>query len=372
VSSANLTSLRALLEGRGIDDGIVVIKTEPHVLQRYSFLRGIPATVVDLTGYAGARSWRARQRAARSVVAHLESLAHGRLASAHTVVCDVTEGWFGTTLFFALTRVFPDALIVGTQHGVMELTGPESRMLVRRLRALAARLQWRLFGVNVIGAGFGNNPFAVYGCYGERYAAYVRRLHPGLETIIDFPGLSMLEDEYRASDSAYDIVFLGQDLTAYGVRDSAGLHTAVFRRLEAIASRHRLRVLIRLHPKQTLEPAAARAFPNLTFDNRGPIGAVLSPKQRAVISFNSTGLIEAAYIGCPIVALRVAGLSEKWYEPFVNPVPLDHFVRHWELDVLSSVRADEIGPIRRAASLAASGELALAGRSAIEENHAAD
>ena len=341
-NASSATGLREFLDTRGPERGIVVIKTEPHLLDKYAFLRGVRATVIDLTAYARTRGLVARFRAGRAAIRELRALA-AELDETHTVIADVTEGWFGTTLFCAMHRLFPRALLVGIQHGVMELTGPESQVVVRRLRVLAAQLQWRLFGVNVIGAGFGNNPFHLYGCYGDRYAAYVRRLHPRIRTIIDFPGLTSVHREVGTPASAYDMVFLGQDLRSYGVRDSAAMHRPILARLAEVATRRGIRVLVRMHPKQRIDADFAREFPVLNFDSSGPLAAVLNASLQGVISFNSTGLIEAAYLGCPIVAVRIPGISKKWYEPFTGAVPFENFVSRWDMDRFSSVREDEIG-----------------------------
>ena len=325
---------------------VVLLRTERHLVDRYAFLRGTDLRTLELFAMreAGHSSFRGRRRAAIAVRAEMTRLRDsGQLRDVRAFLFDVSEAWFATSLFYTLRDLLPGVALLGVQHGVMELSGVEGMLAVRRLRLMATRLQHRLFGCALVGGGFGNAPFDAYVCYGDNYRRYIRRINPGTRIITNFADLTPL-DRSRADDRElpFDVLVLGQDLSAYGVADQVALYRSVFRRLDIVARERGLRVLVKLHPKQELDPALMSEYPQFTFVRNGPLHEMLSPRLRAVISFNSTGLLEAAAVGAPMVAIRIPGLKEKWYDSFESTVGLDEFRSGWDLGRVSRVRAGEM------------------------------
>ncbi len=323
---------------------VVVVQTEPHVLRKYSFLYGADVRMVDLSALRErAVTLAGRIRAAKHVRNELNRRLCEDLQGVRVVIFDVGEGWFGTSLYYIFRELLPDATLVALQHGLMELTGPESRTWVRRLRVWFSVCQYRLLGATLVGAGFGNNAFDVYVCYGETYRNYILRLNPACRVVKSFGALtSMGTSRLQPRDLSFDILFIAQDLGTYGVADDTEVYRQVFNRLSALARTHRLRVRVKLHPKQRLDQTLIREFPDFEYVANGMLSEMLSSQLRAVVSFNSTGLLEAAYVGCPIVAICVAGLSGKWYAAFEDTVDLDLFAERWDLKSFSRVRPGEM------------------------------
>jgi hypothetical protein len=322
---------------------VVLLKTEPHVLGKYSFLAEQAVHTVDLSHLrskaAGAASrWRAGVALRRELERRREELAGHRV-----FIFDVSEGWFGTTMHFHVRALFPNVILVGLQHGVMELTGPESIPLVRRMRVLFSRAQCRVIGAAPIGAGFGNNFFHVYVCYGRTYRQYIQRLRPESRVLIDFASLTRA-DAWRARGRTvpFDLLFLGQALSVYGIRGEEAIYRRVLDRLREVASKRNLRVRVKLHPKQHLPQELVRSFPEMEFVRDGELSDMLSTTLAAVLSFNSTGLVEAAHVGCRIVAIRVPGVAAKYNDAFDRMIDLDDFVTSWDVDAESVVRHGEI------------------------------
>jgi hypothetical protein len=322
---------------------VVLLKTEPHVVAKYGFLADQPVPTIELThlrrnAVGAVGRWRAGVALRRELERRRDELARHRV-----FIFDVSEGWFGTTMHFHVRELFPGAVLIGLQHGVMELTGPESVLWVRRARVLFSRAQCRLTGAAAIGAGFGNNFFHVYVCYGRAYRDYIHRLRPNSRVLIDFASLTRADaSRARAQTVPFDLLFLGQALSAYGIRGEEAIHRRVLDRLRQVASHRNLRVRVKLHPKQQLSDELVRSFPEIEFVRHGELSDMLSTGLAAVLSFNSTGLVEAAHVGCRIAAIRVPGVAAKYNDAFDRMIDLDDFVASWDVDAESVVRHGEI------------------------------
>jgi hypothetical protein len=327
-------------------DEVLFVRTERHLVGKYAFLRGAGLRTLDLFELreAGHGSPLGRLRAARAARAEIERLrGTGELRGIRAVLFDVSEAWFATSLFYSIRKLLPAVATLGVQHGVMELSGLEGTTAVRRLRQVATRTQHAIFGGAFVGGGFGNAPFDAYVCYGATYRRYIHRVQPRTRVLVNFGDLTPVDRRAAAErELPFDILFLGQDLSIYRVADQGAVYRSVFRRIDEVASGRGLRVVVKLHPKQELDPALAAEFPRFEFVRQGPLHEMLSARLRAVISFNSTGLLEAAVVGAPMVAIRIPRIHSKWYDSFESTVDLDAFAASWDLGVSSRVRAGEM------------------------------
>lgn len=340
--------LTSLLERCGLSDAalregrVVAVKTEAHIFAKYPFLANGALPVMDVSSHRVAGGVRSRRRAARGLRRALRAWRRERQVDGPVFVLDASEGWFATTTVYALREVFPGAKLIGLQHGVMEVTGAESTILVRRFRRWVTRLQYRVWGAALIGAGFGNNSFDAYACYGAWYEEYIRRLCPDCGIVRAFAELSGLTDSSPdPSTNGYDLVFLSQDLSSYGIRNGDDLHRQIIHHLTELASRHDWRIALKMHPKHRLEVDGVLGE-RCDVIRDGRVVATLAPGRTIVVSFNSTGLFDAAYLNCPIVALRLPRIGAKWYAMFEASVPLPEFLTGWNADRFSQLRAGVI------------------------------
>lgn len=311
----------------------VVLRTEPHAIARYSLLDGTDWPVVDLEDLRADRPGAPRRERIAEAARRLAPELHG--TTRRGVVFDATEAWFATSLFHRLRRHRPRPFLLGLQHGVMAKTGPESRLPVRWARWQASRLGVRIRGYARRGAGFGNLPYDAYVCYGRSDAAYFRRLHPATRTIVSFRSLQQLE--HVAGDRGADAVFLAQDLEVFGVRDAADAYRRILARIAAVTQERGWTTVVKPHPKIGLPVEVPRVAPVLSEAPNVPLTTLLRPGRTVAVSFNSTALLEAAYLGCPIVAIRPPGIAAKWHAMFRDSVPLDTFAAAWDGDARSQV-----------------------------------
>ncbi len=341
--AANL--LGRLLEGCGLsenlvgDGRVVAVKTEEYIFRRYPFLANGGIPVLDISDFRRDGGVGARKLAARRVRDAVAAFSQPGSQDIRAIVFDASEGWFATTALYSVRQRYPQVKLIGLQHGLMELTGPESRTPVRRLRRWITRVQYRTFGATLIGAGFGNNRFDAYACFGAWYEEYIQRLNPSCTIVRAFAELSGLTERPRdPTANGYDLVFLTQDLTTYGIREGDRLQRQIIERMGRVAERLKWRIAVKTHPKHSLELDGTGSGTRFDVIRSGTVAATLSPGRTIVVSFNSTGLFEAAFLDCPIVVVRLPRVGQKWYAMFEACVPLPEFLSGWDGDRFSRVR----------------------------------
>lgn len=307
------------------------LETEPHSRERLWPLAGLPAVEMkDLLcarGFQRRASGRAALERVRAAIVEHEP---------QVVIFDTTEGWLSTTLCFALASE-PDLILVGLQHGLMEVSALKLRPVVLRIRRALARVAWRVSHSALVGVGFGNNPFTVWVVFGETYAQHVRRLNPGSRAVVAFPLLSpvgCIPTPPRVP--LRRIAFFDQSVNARESNPSQ----AVLDQLHRLACAAGLELFYRPHPKGvgrlTLPPRTVLldGSPYRLFDQASG-GTV-------VVSYFSTILVEAAWLGLPILAIGRKDCVQEVYEPFEGVLPLDRFLGLTALPAWSSVKPGQI------------------------------
>ncbi len=352
MTSPHLTELLALGEWlpAAVGRPVVTVQTEPHVWPRILGVDGVHGAGraagvdgvdhvdhVDLraTVASAAASPGDRRAAVRSSTAELRR----RVPADGVVVFDTAEGWLTTNLSLSLRRTAPSAIQIGIQHGLFATTGWRTWTPVRRARIVTTDLAHRLVGYAPIGVGFGNLSLDGHLLFGRAFAEFLARVQPRAATRIDFARLQgIAPDEPLTGDA--DLLFLGQELSGY-LPEANSIITRILDRLDRLAADGR-RVVARPHPKGDPTPWRRGAGPAVIDTEGGSFRRHLRT-DTVVVSFFSTGLLEAASLGCPIVALHHPGLPDAVYGSLADPVPLDRFLDDGDVDAISTVRPGVIG-----------------------------
>lgn len=312
---------------------VATIQTEPHVWPKLLGGAGpSDAEHIDVSPLLDTPRGLLRRR--RAITDALAAVERRRLGPGPVVVFDTAEGWLTTNLSLALRRRRPDALQIGLQHGIVPITGFRSAGPIRRARRWTSGVAHRAMGVTPIGAGFGNVGFDGYVLFGTAYARYVARLQARAAILIDFARLQGIEPGLQL-DGPADLLFLGQELQGY-LGDAADRVTErLVVRLDEIADAG-WTVVARPHPKGDPRtwPRPRSAIIDTT---PAPFRHLLGPRT-IVVSFFSTGLLEAASLGCRIVALSHPSLPPAAYSSLADPIPLKEFLTTWSANRFSSIR----------------------------------
>lgn len=251
---------------------------------------------------------------------------------------DTTEGFLSTSLSNWAARTRPDLRRVGLQHGVLEMSGWLGRTPVRRVRKTSARWMERLLGYAPVGAGFGNNPFTDYLVFGSVHSEFIRRLHPRAHIRESFPHLTSIgrfevERSAARSEPPTRCVFLDQAFDGDRSDD-------ILRHLCDIGS-GKLDVVYRPHPKQAAQLPSAELV-TVRRDER-LADVLLSDETTLFVSYCSTGLQEAAWLGHPILSIRVPAVKRDSFDSFDGVVEIDEFLAARDLTRRSSVRPGYLG-----------------------------
>lgn len=273
---------------------------------------------IDLSDLLSASSLLDRRSASAELRRRLRNL------GSQTIVFDTSEGWLTTNAFLEARASYPHAYLVALQHGIFSLRGLRTSTILRRARTCSTFMSRRTLGFSPIGAGFGNLPFDQAIVFGPRFEDYVARLHPSVIVSSEFGTLMGIAPSSRLSGDL-DLLFLGQDLTCYLGSKYASLLKSVLAKLAQL-NRPGYRVAFRPHPKDRI---------NWTETMPGDL-EIIKPKGRfsdrlkqdsIVVSFFSTALVEAAYLGCEILAITVDGIPRHVYDSFLTPMNLEDFTR---------------------------------------------
>lgn len=296
------------------------IKTEPHIWARISGSREPEDSLIDLSDLLPHTGARSRHAAMKTAMERIEAAC---LPEHALVVFDTSEGWLTTNVSYSLRRTRPAITQVGLQHGLFSVDGIKNRPVVRQARRLVTSLVHRCTGSTPIGVGFGNLSLDGFVVFGKRFEDHIRRLFPASQVRTDFHRLVGSGAWNEAANPA-DILFLDQDL-GYYIDHAASIKQQIRSRLENLARSGQF-VIARAHPKSTGNEWATREPESLVIDRSpGPFHDSIS-SNTVVVSFFSTGLLEAASRGCPIIALRVDGVPDHLYSAFDATMTINDFV----------------------------------------------
>lgn len=325
------STLQALRSGERVVNGrpIVLVQTEKHLADRM-FSRYTDVVRIDLHEVFNTGASR-RGRAALSRKASV--LLEESLPSDAVAICDTGEGWLGSSVARTLNR-HSTVFSIGLQHGPMLIDGIITRPWIRRLRAATSDLSHRTLGGTPIGAGFGNSKFDGFVTFGPAYSEYVRFLYPGADVVSDFGFLA--GDPELPSGSEFEIIFASQNL-GHLLQEPEVVEAQVLDALQTLGESG-WKVAYKPHPKGvhvdlSRTPAVAAV--------EGKISDAVS-KDAIVVSYFSTVLFEAAFLGNPIVAVRPSFVPASYYAPFLNVISFDDFSRDWRGDTFSSISPDYI------------------------------
>ncbi len=312
----------------------VSIRTEPHIWSRIRHSDDIDQLELDVSDLLPASGLRARRAAVHELRSRLTSM---DLPEGAVCVLDTSEGWLTTNISMLLRSRRPDIVQIGLQHGVFGLSSWRCRPIARRTRAAVLATVWAVAGFAPLGAGFGNLGLDGYVLFGSRFADYVRVLQPTVPLLVDFATLTGMTEPGNEQHGP-DLLFLGQELATY-LPDANRLVEQVIERLELLATEGH-DVAARPHPKGDRAPWRAVQSVRLIQDSR-PFTTVLG-RNTVVVSFFSTGLLEAAHKGCRIVAIAHPDIGSAVYDAFDDPIPLDRFLGEWDFDEFTTLRPGTI------------------------------
>jgi hypothetical protein len=308
------------------------VQTEPHTRERLWWYES--TEVADLSELLSATLGH-RRRSARIAFSRLDKTI--ALVQPEVVFMDTGEAWLSASVYHHLRANWPNLRIMFLQHGVLETSGFRAWTPIRRARRQVAATWFRLFGFNAIGAGFGNLRFDGAIVFGRRYRLYIQELHQDCTVVEDFGYVSCVgvAARNRVSNGEVERVLFLDQAFAGSVSNSF--------LMDVCKASHKIGLPLeyRAHPK-------AESLPSLPDDvidrSGGPLLDVLLNGGKAlVISYASTSLLEASWLGHEILSVRHPSLRKQDYRAFSSPHSLTALRLRDLNELRSAVYPDVIG-----------------------------
>lgn len=200
---------------------------------------------------------------------------------------------------------------VELQHGLMPIVFRHSK-----LRKVVSLLSEYLFGMSIIGKGFGGNPSDAIIVWGDKFKDFLvkkRRWDPD-NVLVSGRMLKPLITKSGRKKEVKSVLFLLQDITKVA-NISYQIQIEYYKYITQLLSLYYEKVIIRKHPKMADSIYDIfKSYHNVSFSNCS-LNDDLDKVDRA-FSFISSALVDAFLMGKEVVAILLPEIPESNYAIF--------------------------------------------------------